>query len=267
MADPAAYRQFLQRVALNDAINLGMVSGVIDDVKFGHCPNAQITPTDVWELGATIPVYVFPPDAGETIEAVSDNIADVGVKVTWEGLSPAGAPQAQEVTLNGATPVPVPGVWRVVNRGYNSDSTLFVGNISARGDGVTSTNVYASISPDDQQTSQAIMVTPASRIAVINNFSTAINKTGGATPSAIMRLAVQRPGGVFRTLIRYGIQRDGTSNLSSDLIVPIPIPPLSKVKVTAEPTAADTDISAEFSLRFYDEAWLGETVANAIKGI
>jgi hypothetical protein len=96
------------------------------------------------------------------------------------------------------------------------------------------------------------MVVPAGKIALINNFSTAINKSTGASTGAIFEFRVRKPGKVFRTLIRYGLQREGTSNISSDLIVPILAGPLSQIKNLATPDGTGADISAEYSMWLID---------------
>lgn len=264
MADSTTFRHQILRDSYRDALQLGLVTGVEDDAKFGHCPDAGAVITDVWELGLTVPEYVFPVDAGEAIEAVSDNAGDA-IKVTIAGLGVNGLEQTKSITLNGLTPVPVPGVWRAVNRAYNGNGTEFVGNIQIRGDGSTSVNVFAAIAPDDQQTSQAIIMVPADKVDVINNLSSALNRGGGVSANALIRLTVQPPGGVFRTQIRYGLQKDGTTNLSSDLIVRIAVPPLSRVKISAEPSMAGTDISAEWSKRSYNTADLGPQVVQQIE--
>ena len=212
------------------AVALAMQQGVDVEVKFGSVEDAAAgIKTDIWELGGSQPVYIFPNDAGEAIEILSSVIGDT-MSITIGGLDASGNLQTETVTLTGTTPVSVPGTWRAINRAFNSNGTPFTGNITIRGDGSTSTNVFAYLNPDNQQTTQAVYMVPAGKVAVINNYSTAINVGGNQDATAIMRFESQVQGGVFRTQIRYGLQKRGTSNLSSDLIVPPVLPPLTKLK-------------------------------------
>lgn len=250
--DPREILQFQQSQALKDfgsALSLGMVKGAEPEVKFGYA--AAISALgDVWPLGTP---YVFPVDAGQLVQAVSTDVADTH-ELTIEGINKAdGLPVSVKVTLDGTTPVAVPDIlWASVHRAFNSNSVAFLGTINILGTGAPNSNVFAVVLPADQQTTQTIYQVPADKVALINNYSTALNKTAGADASAIMRLQITRPGKVARTQIRYGLQRSGTSNLSSDLIVPIPVGPGSRIQVTAEPTA-EVDISGEYSMILIDK--------------
>ena len=244
------------------ALSLGLVPGSIPEVKFGHNPSvSQNIVTDVWELSAQI-LYIFPATAGEAIEVVG-NAADTQL-VTIEGLDAVGLTQRDTVTLNGATAVPIPGVWTSITRIFNDDSTVIVGPVLVQGDGSTTTNIFASMESDDQQSSQAIYIVPSDKVGVINNYSTAVNKSGGADVSCLFALIVAKPGKVFRTRIRYGLQTKGTSNISSDLIAPIPLSPGDRIKVTANPSANTTDVSAEFSMQLIDKTLVPAEVLAAI---
>lgn len=268
MAYPDIFRQELIKNNYNAAVDLGMIDGVRGDAKFGHCPDADASVvTDVWERGLAQPEYAFPSLAGESLEAVSDNPADVGITVSLVGLDVPGFTQEAEFTLNGTTPVPIDGTWIATNRAFNSSDTKFQGNIWIRKAGTTDTNIYAVISPDDQQTSQAIYMSAVDEVVHIINVSNALNRGGGASANAIDRLAIQLPNGVFRTQIRYGVQKDGTNNISSDLVVGIPLPPLTRIKMSATPSGTTSDVSAEWSMHIYNTEWLGEKPVNAIKAM
>lgn len=264
MPYPKQFREDLIKNDYHAAVDLGLIAGISSDAKFGHCPDAGAVLTDVWERGLAQAIYIFPDAAGESIEIVSSDIGDT-TSTKIQGLNFLGLFQEEEVTLNGQTPVSIPGTWIAINRAFNSNGTVFAGNISIRGDGVVSTNVFAVIAADDQQTSQAIYMAAANEVILIKNFSTAFNKGGGAAAFAIERLAIELPSGVFRTQIRYGLQKEGTSNISSDLIVGIPLPPMTKIKLSATPSGADSDISSEWSMHKYDTDWLGTPAVNKIK--
>lgn len=254
MADPKIFQEQMSSRWYLDAVALGLIAGIEPEVKFGHTPVVTLgVRTDVWEYGQTQPVYLFPPDAGDSIEAYSTG-ADT-VNITIEGLNPAGAFQTETITLSGVAgaggAVPVPGLWRAINRAYNGNGTDLVGQVFVRKVG-DAARVYALIDTDDQQTSQTPYVVPANKIALVNNFSTAVNKSGGASAGGIFGFRTRRPGKVFRTQIRYGLQREGTSNLSSDLIVPVLVGPLSQIKTSVITDGAGADISAEYSMWLID---------------
>lgn len=246
------------------ALALGLVPGSVPEVKFGHQPNASSgILTDIWELGPTQPIYIFPAVAGEVVTVKSNNIADTE-PVVIIGLNAAGLEQREEVTLNGTTAVPVPGVWTAITRMFNDGSNDVVGLVTIQGDGSTTTNVFAAMEIDDQQTSQAIYTVPSDKVAVITNFSTAVNKSGGADVSCLFALKIAKPVKIFRTQIRYGLQAKGTSNISSNLIVPIPLGPGFKVRTTANSSANTTDVSAEFSMQLIDKTLVPPEVLAAI---
>lgn len=259
---PQLFKQMLRDHDFLAAADLGLINGLITDAKFGHCPNCQAVITDAWELGATIPEYVFPLITGEQIVIDQVDPSDDGKDITVDGLNVAGFEQSQTVVASSLADVVVPGTWRAVNRGYNQDNVKFAALITISNIG--GTEIFAAISPDDQQTSQAIYMAPINRVTLIRNFSNAVNRTGGPTLDAIKRLAIELPNGVFRTQIRYGLQREGVSNISSDLIVGIALPPLTRIKISTEPSNVDTDISAEWSMHQYDTDALGLEAVNGI---
>ena len=255
MANKKTFQQLMVQHRYHDALALGFVAGVEPDVKFGHIPVVTSgVRTDVWEYGATQPIYLFPPDAGDSIEVYSSSAADTG-EITIKGLNPAGLQQVETITLSGvagvAGVVAVPGLWRAINRAYNGNGVDLAGQVFIRKVG-DAARVYGLVDIDDQQTSQTPYVVPAGKVALINNFSTAVNKSGGASTGGIFAFRVRLPGKVFRTQIRYGLQREGTSNISSDLVVPMLIAPLSQVKVTVKTDGAGADISAEYSMWLID---------------
>lgn len=255
MADKKVFQQLMTAHRYMDAVVLGVVAGAEPDVKFGHIPVAtNAIRADVWGNAAAQPVYLFPSDAGDSIEMFA--VGTQTLDITIEGLTPAGVPQTQTVALSGvagvAGVVPIPGTWRAVNRAFNDDGTDLTSLVTIRKVGDV-TRVYATISVIDQQTAQTPLVVPENKIALINNFSTALNKSGGASTGASFEFRVRKPGKVFRTLIRYGLQREGTSNISSDLVVPILAGPLSQIKTSTTPDGTNADISAEYSMWLIDK--------------
>ncbi len=266
MADTKTFQELMQAHRYMDAVALGFVAGVEPDVKFGHIPDAAAdTATDVWENGALQPLYLFPSDAGDSIEMFS--AATDTQNITIEGLDASGVFQTETLALSGTATetgaVAIPGTWRAVNRAFNDSGIDLTGAVTIRKVG-DSLRVYAFISISDQQTSQSTFVVPVGKVALINNYSNAINKTGGATISGIFVFRIRKPGKVFRTQIRYGLQREGTSNISSDLIVPVLAGPLSQLKITATPSFGPTDISSEYSMWLVDKELIPSALLAAI---
>lgn len=258
--DKKLFTETLRQFSINDATVVGMFPGMVPEVKFGYA-DAIAALGDVWPLATP---YAFPVPGGQELEIVSTATDTETAFVDVIELD--GSEGRRVVALSGSIGVPasIPGgPAKAVNRAFNSNGTLFAGVVDVRGTGAPNANVFARILPNDQQTVQTPYMVPAGKVALINNYSTAINKSGGADVSAILRLVVTRDGKVPRTQIRYGLQRSGVSNISSDLIIPIPVPPLAKIQVTADPTAV-ADISAEYSMRLIDANLLSDEVLAAI---
>lgn len=255
----SSYQRITQGVkSLSDfesgmAVVLGLITGASTDVKFGHVSSAGIAKTDVWELGVSQAVYIYPDAAGEDVTV--NGIAGDTQNIVIEAINKAtGLAVTVSVTLNEATPVNVPGgPWSAINRMFNDDSTVFVGPVTCQGDGVSSTNVFATMIADNQQSSQAIYMVPGNKVAVVEGFLTAVNRTGGATLAAIFTLETSKPNKVFRVRKRQGLQKDGSSNVPDKFQIPLLIGPLSKIKATAFPTSADTDVSAEIPMKLVDK--------------
>ena len=233
------------------ALALGLINGTEPEVKFGHVINAAAVATDVWSNGVAQPLYIFPDVAGEGVTIKSTAIGDDQTMIVF-GLDVAGLIQTTSVVLDGTTPVVVPGIWTAINRVENNDISEFTGVVTVQGDGGTSTNVFAHLLASDQKTTQAVYTVPSNKVAIINNYSTAINRIGGTTVDVEFRLYIAKPGKVFLSQIVYGLITDATSNISSDLIVPIPVAPGARIKVRGLPSAINTGISGEFSMKLVD---------------
>ena len=251
------------------AVSLGLVEGVESVIKFGHCPNAGITPTDVWEFGGTTPIYIFPPDTGEALEMVGLAAGDVGIPVIIEGCGADGLFRTDSKILNGIVPVALDGVWSAIHRAYNDapegPGNLFTNLVKIRTAGGGG-NDYAVMDADDQQTSQAVFKVPSNRIAMVLNFSNAINKdAGGPNVGAINRLRIANKDKNFRSRVYFGLQQLGTSNLTSDAILPLITGPWARIKAQTEPNTADMDISSEYSLLLMDTEFFSADFITALQ--
>lgn len=236
------------------AASLGMIVGVDTEIKFGHIPDADTGQVqDVWHLGATIQEYVFPDrPGGEALTIVSDNPADVGLSMVVDYLDVAGLAQTADVVLDGVNLVTlVDVVATAVHRIKNISNTKFEGEVTVQG-ALAPNTIFAVARLDDQQTSQAIYTVPSNKVGLIVGISNSLNRGVGSDVKSIFELAIRHPNEVFRTRIRYGLQVQGTSNISSILAVPTPVPPWSDIKMRAEPTSNDVDVSSEISMLLFD---------------
>lgn len=238
------------------AVALGLVGGVQREVKFGHCPVTPAAITDVWEQGASIATYIYPAAAGEAL-TVEGNAADTQ-DIIIGGLNAdavagvIGTALLVTVTLTGATPVAVPGNWLAVNR-VRSAAAIgdpFVGPVLVKG--AVSGNTFGSASADDQQSAQAVYMVPGDKVAVVNKLWCSINRPVNQDSGAVFRLAIAASGKVFRTQVRFGLQQRGVSSVPTEQPEPTIVGPLGRIKISAEPSHAAGDVSAEFSMRLVD---------------
>ena len=72
--------------------------------------------------------YVFPDDAGENMEVVSSSESD-NQDIVIQGLDENFLKKSWTGSLSGTTPVNI-GTWTRIFRGYNEDSTDFIGDIT-----------------------------------------------------------------------------------------------------------------------------------------
>lgn len=264
MASNLSIQTFQQNLRERDfrlAVMAGYFEGVTGELKFGYKETAS-TLTDIW-LGP-VSGYVFPVDAGQAIEAVSDNAADV-FDLTMRGVDAVtGADTVETITLNGLTPVSFPGAWKAVNIAYNNNGTPFTGTVTLRGTGTPNSNVFAVVPPADQQSTQLPAMIPEGKIGFVVDISVSINKTGGASAaSSVFRYQQRKPGKVWRTALRYGAQTNASSAILFPTPLPLPVPPGTQIRITADPSTT-LDISAEYALILVDTELLTPEALTAI---
>jgi len=250
--------QKLNRNSYRDAVALSLYNGISDNTKFAYT-------TDIDEIGDVWPpatTYVFPDAAGQPIEIVSAAADTVTVKIGVISAA-TGLAETREATLTGTTPVTVPGgdIF-AVNRAFVSGDVESIGAITIRGTGAPNSTVFAIIPVADQQTVQAPFMVPDDKVAIITNLSSSLNKTGGSDVGVVFKLVIEKPGGVPRTQNRYGLQRNGTNVFTVDFTSPTVLPPLTKVRIIADPTAL-VDISSFYSFILVDKDLLPPEVVTA----
>jgi len=216
------------------AVAAGLVPGHTPIRKWGNNSAISTTEEDVWSAGG---VYVFPSNSGESLEIVSAG-ADTA-EITIEGLDVGFSRQTVTANLNGTTPVAIPGTWTRVNRAYNSDSSAFANAVIVRKAGAGAT--YADLSVSHQQTSQAIYTVPSGYTGLILQADGSINRTGTSSLAADYFLNVREFGKVFRKKWHAGVQKDGSSLVFDNMVIPEKLKEKTDVKMSG--VAATTTVS------------------------
>lgn len=230
---------------------LALSEGVIKDFKhlgkFGYNPNLSSGVEALVWPGPTA-VYVFPSDTGESMEMVSSNVADtqtILIQALDQDWNEVNIPLA----LTGTTPVAVPGSIARVNRVINIDATETLGDVSIRGAGAGPT--YAIALAAEQITTQLVYSVPAGFNAKLETSFVTLNKSGGASASAIFRYRRRPFGGVFGTGARFGLTKDGNSATTLTVDGVAPLTPKSDVVLLALADANNTDVSARLPFTLY----------------
>ena len=188
--------------------------------KFGSHPNVNQNVSfdnqyTIWDVGTN---YVFPSDAGETIQIVSDDASDNQPTIVV-GLDENFLQKEEQVYLNGTTPVSLSGLWSRVFRVYNNGSTDYAGNVctikNGTWTGTSSPNVYAKINIGNNQTLMSVYTIPANYTGYLLKFTiTAQNIGSSSTIGFTIHMSIREYGKVFRVLARtsagtnYSIQED-----------------------------------------------------------
>ena len=166
--------------------------------------------------------YIYPPEAGEGLTAVSDNASDTGNVMVIEGLDANKLEQVTTFVSAGLTPVPIVGTWSRVNVVYTLVKEV-VGSITVSG-----TNTYAVVPPDIQRSSLGVYSSPDDKLSQVLAVIPAIIKSGGsgAYADGSLKFRLARAGGTlgaFSTPFTYGLHTGGSSGNIVPNILPIGI--------------------------------------------
>ena len=227
------------RFANNDnffiATSLGLVRGLSPFTFSAVKIDVPLTLGDVTPISDT---YIFPSDSGEPMEVVGE-VGDT-TDITVLRLDENGLQKPQEtITLNGATPVPLPGLGSRVNLSRNTGSSPVVGtvNVQAAGGG----NVYSQIG-QQQRSFDGVYTIPADKSAMALSFIGIITKDIGTNIGITGEVLVRQKGKVFVSELLYAMQRDGSSTLQAGNTLPAELPGFSDLKFTAAAGALGVDI-------------------------
>lgn len=228
----------------------GQLTGQQTINKFGRNPDVDAAAAeDIWDGGA---VWVA-PTTNRIHNIVSDDANDTSAGsgcrgITVQGLS-SGVLTEENITMAGATPVATTNSYEIIHRmfataGLGSGSN--VGTITATA--VTDATVTAQINPTNNQTLMAIYKIPDTYTGYMLNYYASANKGTGATVTVNSLLLAEEEDGPLRVKHVLGLVVAGTSYLNHKFSVPRSFNAGSTVRIRADTSANDTDVSAGFDL-------------------
>ncbi len=237
---------FSAQVGINPGISIVRKFGCNPDIDSGTIPET------IWPEST-----LYPTEASDyPLEVVSSDVSDTAVgagmqTVQVEGLDANFDEQKAIVTLNGTTPVAVPGLsWRRTFRvfGLTSGGVTNVGTITARIPGPG--NTEAVIAPTDGQSLQAVFTIPAGRTGFIfewNAVFTAATPNAGAT--VVLRTKENLLGTEpVRVRSVIGLRAPGSSQAINKMMVPIKVPEKTDIAVTVTAASPNSGIASEFGV-------------------
>ena len=142
----------------HEALVFSLVTGFTSYSKFGYNPVININDTeDIWSVGGTR-AWLSTATALEILSSSgSDDVGSSGAtKVTIQGLDNNWDFAEATVSMDGVTPVALPGTWFRINRMFVAEVGTYagnnVGNITLRipGPGATQANIRATVGQTEQ---------------------------------------------------------------------------------------------------------------------
>ena len=237
----------------------GNVTGHVSVNKFGRSVNVDSgVATDVWDAAAQ-PIWLAPTAARvHTIVSTSDldgktaAPSSVGARtIQIYGLADWDSAETSEtVTMDGTTGVTA-GSYVIIHR----MKVLTKGSTSANVGTITATaasdaTVTAQIFPLQGQTQLAIYGVPSTQTYYMTSLGAAMNRAGGAAAIADARLLVnpEPADEILNYIVKHtwGMQTVGTSATPIPFVPPKKIDGPAIIKVQAEGSANDLDVSAWF---------------------
>ena len=237
-------------------VSRGNIPGYSFVRKFGYNPAVTTATADIYEWGQTSGAYnyTFSADGVADIDRLSsDASADTDVEITIEGLDINGDEVIQVISTDGTdgqTPVALTtSLWRV-NRVYNSNTSVTIGNVYVFVDGATTggvpndvTAVRGYFSIANQQTLQAIYTVPNGKTGFFYGLKPSIVKKQAA--SVIITSALREFGKVKRTRDIFGLNTTGSSKTNDQFQIPLRF----EGKTDFIPSA-DPDLTSGVSMSF-----------------
>lgn len=220
--------------------------------KFGRNPDVDTgAQEDIVSYGGT-KTYL---SVADTLYISSSNAGDT-VDIVASGLDADGNRQEVTQALNGQTKTEIgSGVtWLDVFRGWNANSTDLAGDVYIYADdtvtgGVpdTASKVLAKIDQTKQQTHIAAYIIPSGYTGYLLGWYASMNRSN-TTGASDVELFSREDGKVFRSKDIRGLAGSGNSSFIHYYPIAPSYSELTTLKVSANVSANDTDISAGFSL-------------------
>ena len=231
-------------------IGRGNVSGQSSLLKFGR--NSDVDTggyEDIWDGGATW----VPPTTARVHDIASssanDDSAGTGARtVVVIGLNGSYAVTTETVELTASTETPTSNSYIIIYRMYVATAGsggANAGTITATAQ--TDATVTAQISVGFNQTLMAVYQVPAGKTAYLRRYYASMNNPT-ATTSADVRLLVKPFGEVYQTKHIVGLLSAGTSFVDYRYDLPLVITEKSIIKLAAQVSANNIDISGGFDL-------------------
>ena len=229
----------------------GNISGLSRVNKFGRNPDVDTTQEDIWDGGGT---YTW-STTNDITHAVSDNAGDT-MDIEVQGLDVNWALVTQTVTLTGTTGVALTTPLLRVFRMRNLSATAASGNIQVGVGAVTSSftaaNLRAQITQGYEQTLMSLYTIPAGKTGYLMNFWGNMNRsvtTGACDVSIWSRIE----NGIFRIQSPTGLVAGGSSHFQHRYETYPSYPAKTDIKMTAEGSTNNFDISSGFDLYLVDD--------------
>ena len=210
---------------------------------------------DVWDGGG---IWVAPTVArihDLVSDSASDTLAGTGARtIRVKGLDGSGLRTEETLNLNGTTNVPTVTAYDII---YEL-SILSVGSGGENVGTITATaqtdlTVTAQINPTNNHSLMAVYQVPSDFQAAVISFEGSLNKMGGGgDASANLHILTQASGASapFLISVPLGLFSTGTTNEQTSFSSLI-LPPGTTIKVAADSSVNNIDISAIFELLLF----------------
>jgi len=235
--------------ALNfsSAVALGLVKGVMNSSVYGSATigiiGGDVDVTTLGDVGE-------PLDAGETLEIVSDNVNDFETMRLFVLGANGVLVGFQNVTLNGTTPVIIPGLISRINSIQCVSSFGIVGTVTVqRAGGGT---VFYEVLAENQVMAFAKFAIPENYAGIVNSIAMSILQNSFVSPTLTGKFK-GKPFGQSQWMLFGGIGINGGASSIGLIDNPSPTAlngPMD-VKLTANGDNVGLNVDARMSGRLY----------------
>lgn len=234
-------------------VSQGNIPGVSQMNKFGRNDTVATAGEDIWDGGGA---YSFLTGA-EKIELTSSGATDTSAgsgaqTVVIIGLNSAYASASETLSTNGGTAVTSSNTYLRVFRAYVAtagDVGANVGRLTLTAASTATT--VAQVATANNQTLMAIYTIPAGKTGCLVQVYASVNKRTSAI--ADIKLWVRPENGVFQLKHVEAVAQSGSSILTHVFMPYKMYAAKTDIKISAVPSAADSDISAGFDIILVDE--------------